>query len=107
MGGATGRSVAWELQDGTLSAKFLLRDRDSKFTVAFDEVFGSEGVRVVRLPYRSPRANSIAERFVGTARRECLDQLLIFGRRHLERVLAVFIEHYHHARPVSLGRLTR
>jgi len=56
-------------------------------------------LKVVRLPYRSPRANSIAERFVGTARRECLDHLLIFGRRHLERGLAAFIEHYHHARP--------
>lgn len=93
------RNVAVELQDGTLSAKFLLRDRDSKFTPAFDEVFRAEGMKVVRLPYRSPRANSIAERFVGTARRECLDHLLIFGRRHLERVLAAFIEHYHHARP--------
>ncbi|HKF17354.1 MAG TPA: IS3 family transposase, partial [Candidatus Dormibacteraeota bacterium] len=61
-------------QDGELGAKkFLLRDRDTKFTAAFDEVFRSEGIEVVRLPYRAPRANSVAERFVGTARRECLD----------------------------------
>ena len=93
------RNLAWSLQDGALSAKFLLRDRDSKFTAAFHEVFRTEGVRVVRLPVRAPRANSIAERFVGTARRECLDHLLIFGRGHLERVLSAFLEHYHRARP--------
>jgi putative transposase len=93
------RNLAWKLQDGDLVSKFLLRDRDSKFNAAFDEVFRSGGVRVIRLPYRSPRANSFAERWVGTARREALDHLLIFGRRHLERVLIEFIEHYHDARP--------
>jgi putative transposase len=93
------RNLVWQLQDGDLVAKFLLRDRDSKFSAAFDEVFRSQGVRVVRLPYRSPRANAFAERWVGTARRELLDHLLIFGRRHLERVLTEFIEHYHKARP--------
>ena len=55
--------------------------------------------RVIRLPYQRPVANSIAERFVGTCRREVLDHLLIFGRGHLERVLGEFIEHYRHARP--------
>ena len=93
------RNLAWKLQDRGLVAKFLLRDRDSKFSAAFDEVFRSEAVRVIRLPYRSPWANSFAERWVGTARREVLDHLLIFGRRHLERVLIEFIEHYHEARP--------
>ncbi|HEY8855122.1 MAG TPA: integrase core domain-containing protein [Candidatus Dormibacteraeota bacterium] len=93
------RNLAWKLQDGELVAKFLLRDRDSKFSAAVDEVFCSEGVRVIRLPYRSPRANSFAERWVGTARREVLDHLLIFSRRHLERVLIEFVEHYHNARP--------
>ena len=58
------RNLAWRLQDGELSVTFLLRDRDSKFTAAFHEVLRSEGVRVIRLPYRSPRANSFAERFV-------------------------------------------
>ncbi len=86
------RNLAWKLQEGGLSAKFLLRDRDAKFSAAFDEVFRSEGVEVIRLPYRAPRANSFAERFVGTARRECLDRLLVFGRRHLERVLSEFVE---------------
>ncbi len=76
-----------------------IRDRDTKFSAAFDEVFRSEGVRVIHLPYRRPVANSIAERFVGTCRREVLDHLLVFGRGHLGRVLGEFIEHYHRARP--------
>jgi transposase InsO family protein len=93
------RNLARRVQDAELGVRFLLRDRDSKFSAAFDEVFRSEGIKVVRLPYRSPRANAFAERWVGTARREVLDHLLIFGRRHLERVLIEFIEHYHLARP--------
>jgi len=93
------RNLAWKVQDGVLKAKFLLRDRDSKFSAGFDEVFKTEGVEVIRLPYRAPRSNAIAERWVGSARRECLDQLLVFGRRHLERVLAEYIDHYNNARP--------
>ncbi len=93
------RQLAWLLQDGKIQARFLLRDRDSKFTAGFDEVFRSQGVEVVHLPYRSPRANAFAERWVGSARREVLDRMLIFGRRHLEKVLAEYIDHYNHARP--------
>ena len=93
------RNLAWKLQDGALKAKFLLRDRDSKFTAGFDQIFGSEGVKVVKLPFRSPRANSICERFVGTCRREVLDHLLIFSARHLEAVIKEFLVHYHEARP--------
>ena len=93
------RNLTWKLQEGGLAARFLLRDRDSKFTAAFDEVFRSEGVEVIQLPYRRPVANSFAERWVGTARREVLDHLLIFGRRHLEAVLKEFLVHYHYARP--------
>jgi putative transposase len=93
------RNLAWKLQDGAVKAKFLLRDRDSKFTAAFDQVFRSEGVKVLRLPYRAPRANSIAERFVGTCRREVLDHMLIFNARHLEAVIKEFLVHYHQARP--------
>ena len=90
----------WPSKLGTwLEAKFLLRDRDSKFTAGFDHVFGSEGVEVLKLPYRAPRANSIAERFVGTCRREVLDHLLIFSAHHLEAVIKQFLAHYHHARP--------
>ena len=93
------RNLAWKVQDGAVKAKFLLRDRDSKFTAGFDQVFRSEGVKVLRLPYRAPRANSIAERFVLTARRELLDHLLIFSARHLEAVIKEFLVHYHRARP--------
>jgi len=93
------RNLAWKLQDGALKARFLLRDRDAKFTASFDQVFNSEGVEVIHLPFRAPRANAIAERWVGTARRELLDHLLIFGRRHLESVLKEFLDPYHGARP--------
>src|SRR6266487_163649 len=101
------RQLAWLLQDGTIRARFLLRDRDAKFTAGFDEVFRNEGVKVIHLPYRSPRANAVAERWGGSARREVLDHLLIFGCRHLEHVLLEFVEHYHAARPhQGLGQLT-
>ena len=101
------RQLAWRIADGELRPRFLLRDRDDKFTPAFDEVFRSQGVEVIRLPVRSPVANSVAERWVGTARRECLDHLLIVGRRHLEYVLGEFLEHYQEARPHQrLGRRT-
>ena len=79
--------------------RFLIRDRDSKFTGAFDEVFRSEGIRTIRSPARAPQANAIAERLVGTLRRECLDRLLIVNRRHLEHVLQAYLDHYNHHRP--------
>ena len=73
--------------------RFLIRDRDTKFSGAFDEVFRSEGLRVIRTPVQAPRANAYAERFVGTVRRKCLDWILIVGRRHLARVLHLYIDH--------------
>jgi hypothetical protein len=63
--------------------------RDTKFTVSFDSVFAAEGTRIIESPVRAPRANATCERVVGTIRRECLDRMLILGRRHLEAVLAV------------------
>ena len=69
---------------------FLIRDRDSKFTSVFDEVFAGNGMRIIKTPVRSPRANSFAERYAGTLRRECLDHLLISGERHLRRILAEY-----------------
>jgi len=88
-----------DLGDRAGSFRFLIRDRDSKFTTAFDEVFPGNGTRVVKTPVRSPRANSYAERFVGTLRRECLDHVLILGERHLRSALAEYARHYNGHRP--------
>ena len=79
--------------------RFLIRDRDSKYSGPFDEVFRSEGIRIVKTPVRAPKANAIAERFVRTVRAECLDWLLILNRRHLEGVLRVYVDHYNRERP--------
>jgi putative transposase len=93
------------LDDEHAPARFLIRDRDSKFTRSFDEVFRSEGIRVIKAPVRAPRAKAQAERWVESLRRECLDRLLILGRRHLERVVSVYAVHYHGYRPHrSLGQ---
>jgi len=93
------RNLAWVLDDEGLRPSLLLRDRDAKFPPAFDVVFASGGLRVVRTPVRAPRANAVAERWVGTVRRECLDWVLILGRSHLEAVVREFVEHYNAARP--------
>ena len=79
--------------------KFLIRDRDSKFTTVFDDVFAGNAVRIIKTPVQSPRANSFAERYVGTLRRECLDHLLIYGERHLRRILAEYARHCNEHRP--------
>jgi putative transposase len=79
--------------------RFLVHDRDTKFSHAFDEVFRSEGIRVIRTPVQAPNANAHAERWVGTLRAECLDRILIFGRRHLEQVLRIYRRHYNEHRP--------
>jgi putative transposase len=80
-------------------ARFLVRDRDAKFSGPFDEVLRTEGVRVIRTPIRTPRANAFAERFVRTVRQECLDHVLIHDPRHLERVLQAYVSHYSQERP--------
>jgi putative transposase len=79
--------------------RFLIRDRDSKYSGTFDEVFRSEGIRILKTPVRAPKANAVAERFARTVRAECLDWLLILNRRHLERVLRVYAGHYNRERP--------
>jgi putative transposase len=88
-----------DLGDQAEQFRFLIRDRDSKFTAAFDTVFAGTDVRIIRTPIRAPRANAIAERFIGTLRRECLDHLLITGPRHLAAVLQEYVDHYNTHRP--------
>ena len=91
------RNLGFDFSDQGM--RFLIRDRDSKYSGAFDEVFRSEGIRIVKTPVRAPKANAIAERFVRTARAECLDWLLILNRRHLEGVLRTYVDHYNRERP--------
>src|SRR5213083_977150 len=79
--------------------RFLIHDRDTKFSHAFDEVFRTEGIKVIRTPVQAPNANAFAERWVRTVRAECLDRILIVGRRHLEHVLRVYRSHYNGHRP--------
>ena len=93
------RNLLMDLEDRVDRFRFLIRNRDATFTPAFDAVFTAVGVDVLRTPVRAPRANSIAERWVGTARRELLDHILVVGPRHIERVLAVFVTHYNDRRP--------
>jgi putative transposase len=88
-----------DLDDRAAQFRFLIRDRDSKFTATFDAVFASADIRIVPTPARAPRANAIAERFIGTLCRECLDHLLIAGPRHLAAVLQEYIAHYNSHRP--------
>ena len=88
------RNLLMDLGERAARFRFLIRDRDSKFTPVFDDVLAGDGVRVIKTPVRSPRANSFAERYVGTLRRECLDHLLIHGERHLWRTLSEYARHY-------------
>jgi transposase InsO family protein len=93
------RNLLMDLDDRADQFRFLIRDRDSKFTAAFDAVFTGADIRIIRTPVQAPRANAIVERWIGTLRRECLDHLLITGRRHLAAVLREFVEHYNTHRP--------
>jgi putative transposase len=93
------RNFAFHLDERARALRFLIHDRDAKFCGPFDEVFATEGVRVVRTPIRAPRANAICERWIRTVRTECLDLLLIFSRRHLEHILGIYVCHYNRQRP--------
>jgi transposase InsO family protein len=93
------RNLAGDLLDRGRSFTFLIRDRDARFTAGFGEVSASEGVRVIKTPVRSPRANAYAERWVRTMRAECLDWILVLGRRHLNGILREYVGHYNQHRP--------
>jgi putative transposase len=100
------RQLAWTFPERADPIRFLIRDRDNKFTPSFDAVFRADGVQIVRTPVRAPQANAVAERFVRTARAECLDWLLIVSKSHLEHVLRIFIDHYNGHRPHRALHLT-
>jgi putative transposase len=93
------RNLLMDLNDRGQRPRFLIHDRDAKFSRAFDAIFDREGTKVIRTPVRAPNANAHIERWVGSARRECLDRLLIFSRGQLERVLHVYVRHYNEQRP--------
>jgi putative transposase len=93
------RNLVMQLDDEGRRPRFVIRDRDSKFTREFDEVFRTEGIRVIKAPVRAPKARAHAERWVGSVRRECLDRLLILGRRHLHHVLVAYVRHFNEHRP--------
>ncbi len=93
------RQFSWNIQDGTMPIRFLIHDRDTKFGSAFDTVFTSEDVTIIRTPVRAPNANAFAERWVRSVREECLDKLLILGEEHLRRVLTAYVAYYNSARP--------
>jgi len=88
-----------DLDDRSTAIRFLIHDRDTRFVGPFDEVFRSEGAKVILTPIRAPNANAHAERVIATVRAECLDWTLILGRRHLDRMLRTHAEHYNRGRP--------
>ena len=93
------RNLALGLDARTSPVRFLIRDRDAKFSRSFDAVLRSERMRVIRTPVQAPNANAYAERVIATMRAECLDWTLIWGRRHLDRTLRTYGEHYNRGRP--------
>ena len=100
------RQLTWTLAERPESFRFLIRDRDQKFTDGFDDLFRSSGLEIIRTPFCTPQANGVAERFVRTVRSECLDWLLILNDQHLKRILDVFVEHYNGHRPHRALALT-
>ena len=92
------RKLTMQLGDGQ-PFRFVIHDRDSKFGHAFDEIFRTESIKVIRTPAEAPNANAYAERWVRTVRSDCLDRILILGRRHLEHVLRIYRNHYNQHRP--------
>ena len=93
------RNLCWDLSEVGVDARFLIHDHDAKYGGGSDLVFRAEGIEVIKTPIAAPKANAHMERQIGSTRRECLDWILILNRRHLERVLTEWLEHYNGARP--------
>jgi len=101
------RNLVYDLAERGETASYLIRDGDTKFTQKFDEIFKSEGIKVKKLPYRSPNLNAFAERFVQSIKQECLDHFLVFGESHLEHLIREYERHYNTVRPhQGLGNAT-
>jgi putative transposase len=100
------RNLLMDISDRATTITFLLRDRDSRFTSAFDAVFAVDGIRILTSPPQAPRANAICERMIRTLRRELLDRILVVNERHLRRILTIYLHHFNAARPHrTLGQL--
>ena len=96
------RHLTWTLQDRfpeVQPMKFLIHDRDTKFSRAFNRIFLSEGIEIFLTPYRAPKANAFAERWIRSLREECLDHVLIVNERYLHRVVREYLRHIDDARP--------
>jgi putative transposase len=100
------RQLTWTLAERPEAVRFLIRDRDQKFTDSFDEVLRGSGLEIIRTPFRAPQANGVGERFVRTVRSECFDRLLVLNEQHLERAVDVFVEHDNGHRPHRALALT-
>ncbi len=93
------RHISWKMQDGAVTTRFLIHDRDTKFPAAFDTIFMSQDITIIRTPLQAPNANAFAERWVRSVREECVDKILILGEGHLHRVLNTYVDYYNCARP--------
>ena len=101
------RNLVYDLAERGETASYLIRDGDTKFTQKFDEIFKSEGIKVKKLPYRSPNLNAFAERLVQSIKQECLDHFIVFGEHHLEHLIREYERHYNTVRPhQGLGNAT-
>jgi transposase InsO family protein len=97
------RNLSQAREDRAEPIRFLVHDRDKRFGASFDEVFKAEGIEIVRTPWRAPKANAYAERWIRTVRAECLDRVMVLGRRHLEQLLTTYVRHCNEEPHRSLG----
>ena len=93
------RNLSEAREDRAEPIRFLVHDREKRFGATFDEVFKAEGIEILRTRWRVPKANAYAERWIRTVRAECLDRVMVFGRRHLEQLLRTYVKYYHEERP--------